>query len=373
MGIDGIPESMLACQVVEFGKPYKIQQAPTPSKLEDNDLLIKVAVASLCHTDSLIRNGLFGGKLPRIASHEGTGTVVAVGSAITDIRPGDRVMCGLPYRRCGKCASCLGPEDYRQYCPHVKGQLGVTMDGAFAEYLICDGRESSKLPDSMSFETAAPLACAGCTVYRGVVQGGLKKGQWLGIVGSGGGLGHLGIQFAKAMGYKVVGVDARDEGLDLSKQMKADVVVDARKDLKEVVEEVQRATGGEGVDATVNVSDAKSAAATACAITRMRGKLVQIAQPDEVAIPMRELIFRDIRVEGSLICSRGQGQQMLQMVVDHNIAVKKNIFHGLSQIPELVEFAHQGKMQGKGVVVVDEDAIRKEKATWVANGMTSNS
>ena len=264
------------------------------------------------------------------------------------------------------------------------------MDGAFAEYLICDGRESSKLPDSMSFETAAPLACAGCTVYRGVVQGGLKKGQWLGIVGSGGGLGHLGIQFAKAMGYKVVGVDARDEGLDLSKQMKADVVVDARKDLKEVVEEVQRATGGEGVDATVNVSDAKSAAATACAITRMRGKLVQIAQvgisiyccpeqmltpnqPDEVAIPMRELIFRDIRVEGSLICSRGQGQQMLQMVVDHNIAVKKNIFHGLSQIPELVEFAHQGKMQGKGVVVVDEDAIRKEKATWVANGMTSNS
>ncbi len=293
-------------------------------------------------------------------------------------------MCGLPFRRCGKCASCHGPEGYQQYCPNIEGHLGVTVDGAFAEYLICDGRESSKLPDAMSFETAAPLACAGCTVYRGVVQAGLKKGQWLGIVGSGGGLGHLGIQFAKAMGLKVVGVDARDEGLELSKKEGADVVVDARKEKNEVVKEVQNATGGEGVDATVNVSDAKSAAATAAAITRIHGKLVQIAQvsrganqdqsafyedtanwrmeqPDEISFPMREFIFRDIRVEGSLICSRGQAQQMLQMVVDHNISVKKNVFHGLNKIPELVEFAHAGKMQGKGVVIVDEQALKKER------------
>lgn len=152
------------------------------------------------------------------------------------------------------------------------------MDGAFAEYLVCDGKEACKLPDAVSFETAAPLACAGCTVYRGVVQAKLKKGQWLGIVGSGGGLGHLGIQFAKAMGLKVVGVDARDVGLELSKQNGADVVVDAREEKNKVVQEVQSATGGEGVDATVNLSDAKSAAATACAITKMHGTVVQIAQ-----------------------------------------------------------------------------------------------
>ncbi len=142
---------------------------------------------------------------------------------------------------------------------------------------MCDGRESSKLPDGLAFEMAAPLACAGCTIYRGVVQAGLEKGQWLGIVGSGGGLGHLGIQFAKAMGLKVVGVEARDEGLELSTQVGADVVVDARQEKKAYVEQVQRATGGEGVDATVNVSDAKSAAATACAITKIHGKMIQIA------------------------------------------------------------------------------------------------
>ncbi|KAI9880651.1 MAG: hypothetical protein M1830_001655 [Pleopsidium flavum] len=356
-----VKKEMRIVKGVDYGKPYKIHEVPSPSKLEEYDLLVKVAVASLCHTDSMIQSGVFGAELPQVASHEGSGTVVAVGSSINDFKPGDRVMCGLPFRRCGKCPSCLGPEDYHQYCPNLQGHLGVTVDGAFAEYVICDGREAGKLPDAMSFETAAPLACAGCTVYRGVVQAKLNKGQWLGIVGSGGGLGHLGIQFAKAMGLKVVGVDARDEGLALSKQEGADVVVDARKEKSEVVKEVQNATGGQGVDATVNVSDAKSAAATAAAITRIHGRLIQIAQPDEVSFPMREFIFRDIRVEGSLICSRGQAQQMLQMVVDHNISVKTNVFHGLKKIPELVDFAHAGKMQGKGIVVVDEEAIKKEK------------
>ena len=110
------------------------------------------------------------------------------------------------------------------------------------------------------------------------MEAGLEKGQWLGLVGSGGGLGHLGIQFAKAMGLKVVGVDARDEGLELSRQTGADLVVDARKGVEEVVKEVKRVTGGQGCPATVNISDAKTAAALACAITMMHGTMVQIAQ-----------------------------------------------------------------------------------------------
>ena len=106
----------------------------------------------------------------------------------------------------------------------------------------------------------------------------LKKGQWLGLVGSGGGLGHLGIQFAKAMGLKVVGIDARDEGLELTRQTGADVAIDARKGVEMVIEEVKKVTGGEGCPATVNISDGKTAAALACAITMMHGRMIQIAQ-----------------------------------------------------------------------------------------------
>jgi len=120
--------------------------------------------------------------------------------------------------------------------------------------------------------------CAGRTAYRGVVQSKVPKGGWLALVGSGGGLGHLGIQFAKALGMKVIGIDARDEGLELSKSAGADLVVDARKGKDEVVKEVQQATDGVGCYATVNISEGRTAADIACAVTMMHGRMVQIAQ-----------------------------------------------------------------------------------------------
>ena len=277
-----VPTTMLAAQVVEYNKPYVIHQVPTPSKdLDPHDLLVKVVVASLCHTDSMVAEGKFNTKLPVIASHEASGIVVDIGSSVTDFERGDRVMVAIPYHCCGKCDDCEGPENYRQYCSNQDGHVGVTRDGGFAEYMVCDGRESAKLPDGVSFETAAPLACAGVTVWRGVLQAELKAGQWLAIVGSGGGLGHLGIQFAKAKGLKVIGLDARDEGLELSKKCGADVIIDARRRKASVIQDVMNATNGRGAEATVNVSDHEDAAALACAITRPHGTMVQIAQVSE--------------------------------------------------------------------------------------------
>ncbi|KAK5166346.1 hypothetical protein LTR04_000740 [Oleoguttula sp. CCFEE 6159] len=354
MGIESVPEKMLACQVVEYNAPYKIHQVPTPRDLGPYDMLVKTAVASLCHTDGMVSAGVFKTKLPCTASHEGSGTIAAVGSSVTDFKEGDRVMCGLLRNQCGICADCLGPENYSQYCAHNDGAIGVNLDGAFADYVRIDSRTAAKLPDSVSFETAAPLACAGCTVWRGVLQADLKAKEWLAIVGSGGGLGHLGIQFAKALGLQVIGIDARDEGLQLSRTAGADVVIDARRGNEAVVAEVHKVTNGAGADATVNVSDAKSAAATACAVTKLHGVMVQIAQPDEVSIPFVELIFRDIRVHGSMICSPAEARRMLAVVAEHHISVKTNAFDGLHEIPKLVELAHGGKMQGKGIVVVDE-------------------
>ena len=179
-------------------------------------------------------------------------------------------MAGIPWNRCGHCSDCLGDENYRHYCPNVAGHRGVTMDGAFAEYMIVDGRESAKIPDEVSFEAAAPLACAGRTVWRGILQTELTKGETLAIVGAGGGLGHLGCQFAKALGLMVIGIDAREEGLALAKDSGADIVVDARQGKAKVVGEVMKVTNGICADATVNVSDNAQAAALACAVTKMQ-------------------------------------------------------------------------------------------------------
>lgn len=278
----------------QYNKPYKIHEipAPQPSNLGPHELLLKVGVASLCHTDSMVQKGIMGpaSLLPQTASHEGAGTVIATGSKVSDskLKKGDRVMVGVPKGRCTACLSCKGKEDERQYCPRLEGHVGVTTDGTFAEYVVCDARDSVVVPDGVSLTQAAPLACAGCTIWRGIVQTGHKgDGAWIAITGAGGGLGHLGVQFAKrAFGLRVIAVDARDEGLALAKEAGADVVLDARVGKEELVKRVHdivRKSPDEfeedlGVEVAINVSEAESAAAISCAVTRMHGKVVQIAQ-----------------------------------------------------------------------------------------------
>ncbi|KAK6859398.1 alcohol dehydrogenase GroES-like domain-containing protein [Apiospora arundinis] len=359
-----IPDRMQAIQVVERNKPYQLRTMPVPftgDELGPHDLLVKVAAASYCHTDGMVAAGIFGEKLPITASHEGAGTVVRVGNA-SGFRVGDRVMCGQLFHPCGVCGDCRGGSQEEQYCTGVEGHVGVHIDGCFAEYVRVDARSATKVPRGVSLLDAAPLACAGRTVWRAVQQVGLQRGQWVAIVGSGGGLGHLGIQFAKkALGLRVIGIEARDEGLELSKEFGADAVLDARKDKAEVVAEAQKATEWNGADATIVLSDAKGAAALGCAVTRMHGTVVQVAQPDEVCIPFQEFVFRDIRVKGSLLCSPEESRSMLEAVAEHGIEVKTNVFRGLESIEDLMAKVKEGKIQGKAVIVVDQEQIGAAK------------
>lgn len=108
--IDSIPKEMMACRVVEFHKPYEIGPVPTPKEMGEYDILVKTSVASLCHTDSMVLEGMFPTKLPSIGSHEGTGTVVQVGSKAKGFKPGDRVMSGIPKGPCGACVNCKGKQ-----------------------------------------------------------------------------------------------------------------------------------------------------------------------------------------------------------------------------------------------------------------------
>jgi len=230
-------------------------------------------------------------------------------------------------------------------------------DGAFADYHVVDARSSCKVPDDVSFIDAAPLACAGCTIYRAIIVSETKKGHWLAMVGAGGGLGHLGIQMAKAHGIKVIAIDARDEGLEVCKKAGAEHVFDARKGKEEVVRQVKELTGQDGADATINLSEHETAAPLACAVTKMHADMIQISQPAMVSIPMTEFIFRDIRVKGSLVAGQEQSQQMLETVGKNGIKVETNVFKGLKEVPKMVELAHSGKMKGKAVCVVDESQV----------------
>lgn len=303
----------------------------------------------------MVTEGMFPTKLPCTGSHEGTGVVVATGKEVKKFKEGDRVMSGIPRSTCGDCASCKKGEDYQQYCPNVKGMNGVFggTDGAFAEYHVADSRWSSLIPDAVSFADAAPLACAGVTIYRAIHTAGAKKGTWMAIVGAGGGLGHLGIQFALAQGINVVAIDARDEGLALSKKAGAQHVLDAREGKEETVKKVQALTDGLGVECTINVSEHETSAPLSCAITRMHGLMVQVSQPANVSVPFTELIFRDITIKGTLVGGPKISQEMLDVAGKSGIKVETQKFNGLEKVPDMVELAHSGKLSGKAVCVVD--------------------
>jgi D-arabinose 1-dehydrogenase-like Zn-dependent alcohol dehydrogenase len=351
---------MRALQVTEFNAPYELRTIPVPQP-GPHDLLVKVAVASYCHTDSMVASGVFKSVLPQTASHEGSGTVVAVGSAVSSsFKAGDRVMCGIPLHPCGECEDCTGPvEGHRQYCTQMTGHIGVTTHGCAADYVLADARTSTRLPDSVSLLSAAPLACAGRTVFRAVLQTELLPDQWVAIVGSGGGLGHLGIQFARARGLKVVAIDSRDEGLALSKDYGADFVVDARREKADVVRAVQSVTGGKGADSAIVLAD--HGEALAAAVTRMHGTVIQVAQPENISVPFSELIFRDIRFKGSLICSPEESYAMMDHIAEHGIKVRTNPFQSLDKIEELLHMVESGKLRGKAVIVVDPKQIEAEQ------------
>lgn len=240
----------------------------------------------------------------------------------------------------------------------MSGHIGVFIDGCFADYHISDSRNACHVPDNVSLADAAPLACAGVTIYRAIVVADVKEGGWLAIVGAGGGLGHLGVQMGIAKGYNVIAIDARDEALELCKKAGAKHILDARQGKDKIVAEVQKLTGAaKGVDATINVSEHETAAPLSCAITKMHGTMVQISQPVIVNIPFQELIFRDIRVVGSLIAGQEQSQAMLDLVGKAGIKVEVNKFNGLKEVPKMFELSHSGKMKGKAVCVVDPSQL----------------
>jgi D-arabinose 1-dehydrogenase-like Zn-dependent alcohol dehydrogenase len=172
---------------------------------------------------------------------------------------------------------------------------------------------------------------------------------------------HLGIQFAKALGMKVIAVDARDEGLALSKEYGADVIADARKGKEEVVKEVHKVTNNVGAESSIVLSDHPDATGIAAACTKMHGTVVQIAQPENISLPFPEIIFRDIRIKGSLICNPEESKSMLDCIAKNGITVTTVPFEGLEKIGELVELVHSGKIQGKAVIVVDPEQIEQEK------------
>ncbi|EXL92967.1 hypothetical protein FOIG_14133 [Fusarium odoratissimum NRRL 54006] len=246
----------------------------------------------------------------------------------------------------GKCPDCKTGRPI--YCdnPLMKG---ITTDGAWAEYMAADARFTVKLPESLDFPTAACI-----TVYGGIKRAKVPSGGSIGIVGIGG-LGHIGTQVAKAMGYEVAAIDVKQDALDLvaSYNLKPDVCILSTDPAETSMEKTTNIIKGDypGLDATIIATDAPAAFDLAAKLTRKHGTMVLLGQPEKgITMSYQNVIFRDINLIGSLVTDTDETEELLSLVVKHNIQVKIKEWK-----PEDAEKMRKeylaGRNSGKNVIV----------------------
>ena len=217
-------KTMKAAVVREFGKPLTIEEVPVPTPAADQ-ILVKIEASGVCHTDLHAAEGDWPVKPnpPFIPGHEGVGFVAAVGANVKHVKEGDRVGVPWLYSACGYCEHCLG--GWETLC-ETQQNTGYSVNGGFAEYALANAGYVGHLPDNVGFVEIAPVLCAGVTVYKGLKVTDTRPGNWVVISGIGG-LGHMAVQYARAMGLNVAAVDVDEDKLRLARQLGALVTVNA--------------------------------------------------------------------------------------------------------------------------------------------------
>lgn len=241
------------------------------------------------------------------------------------IKVGDRIGSIAFGNLCNNCQECKAGGWRQRYCPN-QDFFGVTANGAFAEYCVLDIRSSVRLPNSLSFDTAAPLMCAGATIYQAITKCQLKKGQSLAIFGAGA-LGHLGVQFSKTLGYRTIVIDSRDPPLEMCKKLPypPDVAfnsssVDFNKPdtVKKAVE-----TCGE-VDAVIIATDAIPAYKFGFEMVKKHGLYCVVGQPaDPIPVSFFPLIFKNVTIIGSLLSDSANLKDMVDLVAEKKSSTRQ--------------------------------------------------
>jgi propanol-preferring alcohol dehydrogenase len=335
---------MKAALLHELKKPLVIEEIERP-KPGENEVLIKVEASGVCHSDLHIIEGdwkQFGGitKIPLIPGHEVAGRVAELGSGVRDLKVGDRV--GVPWIHwtCGECEFCR--EGFENLCSKQK-ITGCTVDGGYAEYIKAPATHATRIPDAVSSAEAAPLLCAGVTVYRAIKQSQLRAGDRLAIFGVGG-LGHLAIQIGKHLGAEVTAIDVADDKLTLAESLGASRTVNAT--TTNVVKELRRAGSMHVVLVT---SGSKAAYDTAFGCVRPTGQLMVVGLPPEISFAPIMMAAKEIRVQASAVGTRQDLVEVLDMAAARKLHCQVSP-RRLDEINTIFDEMKTGKIAGRVVL-----------------------
>ncbi|WP_047867012.1 alcohol dehydrogenase AdhP [Sphingomonas paucimobilis] len=335
--------TMKAAVVREFGKPLVMEEVAVP-RPGAGQILVKIAATGVCHTDLHAAEGDWPVKPnpPFIPGHEGVGHVVAVGAGVKHVKEGDRVGVPWLYDACGHCTHCLG--GWETLCEE-QHNTGYSVNGSFAEYVLADPNYVGHLPGNVSFVDIAPILCAGVTVYKGLKVTDTKPGDWVVISGIGG-LGHLAVQYAKAMGLNVVAVDVDDRKLDLARLLGATLAVNARSE--DPIAFVKKQIGGaNGVLVTAVSPKAFEQAMGMVG----RGGTVALngLPPGDFPLPIFDTVLNGVTVRGSIVGTRLDLQEALDFAGDGKVKATIST-DKLENINDIFSRMHKGDIQGRVVI-----------------------
>jgi len=335
--------TMKAAVVHELGKPLAIEEVPVPQPREDQ-ILVRLAATGICHTDLHAANGDWPvkPKPPFIPGHEGVGTVVSMGRSVRNVKEGDRV--GIPWLHtaCGYCAHCR--TGWETLCGSQLNS-GYSINGSFAEYALADPTYVGRLPGNLEWGPAAPILCAGVTVYKGLKETEVKPGEWVVISGIGG-LGHMAVQYAKAMGMHVAAVDVHPDKLALAKSLGAEIVLDATN--VDVANEMQRLV--DGAHGALVTAVSPKAFEQAFDMLRSRGTMALVGlPPGKMSLPIFNMVLKRITVRGSIVGTRQDLEEALAFAGTGAVSVHFS-WDKLENINDIFARMTDGRIDGRIVV-----------------------
>jgi propanol-preferring alcohol dehydrogenase len=337
-------KTMKAAVVRAFGKPLTLEEVPIPTP-GSGEVLIRVVASGVCHTDLHAANGDWPVKptVPFIPGHEGAGIVAAVGSGVTRVKEGDPVGIAWLHDACGTCEYCI--TGWETLC-EAQHDTGYSVDGAFAEYVIGSAAYVGRLPDRTDFVAMAPILCAGVTTYKGIKETEAKPGQWLAVSGLGG-LGHLAVQYAKAMGLHVAALDVAAEKLALARSLGADVTVDAT--APDAVQQVVTQTGG-GAHGVLVTAVSPAAFAQALRMARRKGTVSLVGlPPGDFPTPIFDVVLKRITVRGSIVGTRADLAEALAFAAEGKVRAHVHTAR-LDEVNRVFSDLQAGTVEGRIVL-----------------------
>ncbi|RWU09789.1 alcohol dehydrogenase AdhP [Pedobacter chitinilyticus] len=342
-----LPNTMKAAVVREFGAPLQIEEVEV-KRPGRNQILVKVIASGVCHTDLHAVEGDWPvkPKMPLIPGHEGVGYVVAVGPDVNNVKEGDAVGVPWLYSACGCCDHCI--TGWETLCESQQNG-GYSVDGGFAEYVIADARYVGHLPANTNFLEMAPILCAGVTVYKGLKETEVKPGEWVAISGIGG-LGHVAVQYAKAMGMHVAAIDVGNDKLDLAKRLGADLVVNAKE--QNPGEFLKKETGG--MHGALVTAVSPIAFKQGLETLRRKGTMaLNGLPPGNFDLSIFDTVLNRITIRGSIVGTRKDLQEAIEFAVEGK--VKANVTAAkLEDINDVFDKMKKAEIEGRMVLQIAE-------------------